>query len=795
MATRSRLETYESKRDFARTPEPRGAPGRSRRQLQYVIQRHDARKLHYDLRLEHAGVLKSWAVPKGPSLKPGERRLAVQTEDHPLDYASFEGEIPEGPYGAGSVLIWDRGYWQPEGDPDRGLAEGKLDFEIHGERLNGHFVLVRLATRDSRSRPAEWLLMKHDKKRGTRSQAASVPLGKRKRKEGATLRDLKGARSRPLPPEVLPQLATAVARVPDGPDWVFEPKLDGFRVLCRRGPEGIAILTRGGRDWTMRFPGIAEGALQLPCDSAILDGEAVVLDRRGLSDFQRLQKAIAAGDERIVFVAFDLLYLDGYDLRDVPLERRKALLERLLDKPPPAIRYGEHVQGPGPEFLREACRLGLEGIIAKRAGDSYRAGRTRSWLKVKCIRRQEFVVVGFTKPAGTRSGFGALLLATRDSAGAPLRYAGKVGTGFDRRTLADLRARLEPLRRKGASIADAPPRIAREALWVVPRLVAEIAFSEWTDDGRLRHPRFKGLRDDKMPAEVVAERPIDNRNDRRERLTHPDKVLFPDDGITKRELAEYWQAVADHALPLMRERPLMLLRCPEGHGAQCFYQKHVGISMPDSVPRVMVSADEEPYSMVDSLPALLGLVQIAAIELHAWGSRADRLEHPDIIVLDLDPDEDLEWKAVVAAAFELKARLEDLGLVPFLRVTGGKGLHVVVPVVPGPRWPAVKKFARAVADEMARAAPQRFTTSVSKRRRRGRIFIDYLRTDRGSTAIASYSPRARAGAPVALPIDWREIESPGQAPPRFGLRDVPSLVARRVDPWRDFEASRRSLTD
>ena len=806
-----KLERYERKRDFSRTPEPRGARASSGAALRYVIQKHAARRLHYDLRLEHDGVLKSWAVPKSPGIVPGERRLAVETEDHPLGYAGFEGEIPAGEYGAGSVLIWDRGTWRPSGDPATGLQEGKLDFEIDGERLSGRFTLVRMSPkRGKRPRQPEWLLIK----RSDRPRSSGRPMA------GAAdrIRELPGAR-RSVPVDARLALATAVTAVPEGLDWLFEPKLDGYRLLCRRGADGVSIRTRSGRDWTQRFAGIADAIAQLRCREALVDGEAVVFGPQGVSDFGRLQTALSRGSSEIVLVAFDLLALDGWDLREVPLERRKKVLANLLTGAPRELRYSEHIGGNGREFFREACSHGLEGIVAKRAGDRYRPGRSRSWLKIKCLRREEFVVVGFTPPGGSRRGFGALLVATRPSPGAPLRYAGKVGTGFSDAMLLTLRRQLEALESKEPTAAGAPAQIAREATWVEPRLVAEVAYGEWTATGRLRHPRFKGLREDKSAAEVVAERrrpppgsdgagspdtaaerlPLRRRSGSaqgrtRVRLTNPDKVLFPGAGITKRELADYWQAVAGRALPLIEARPLMLFRCPDGYDAQCFYQKHIGTGVPAAVPRFATAPDEDPYAVVDSPAALTALVQIGTIELHVWGSRVERLEQPDIIVFDLDPDEGLDESRVIAAAFELRSRLSDLGLVPFVRVTGGKGLHVVVPVEPGPDWSAVKRFTRAVAEEMVREAPRRYTASVSKQRRDGKIFIDYLRNGRGATAIASYSPRARHGAPVALPIGWDELEG-ARSLPRVGIRGVPERLDARDDPWTGFEQARRSLVE
>ncbi len=801
----ARLQNYRRRRDFARTPEPRGGPkSRATRQLHYVVQKHDATRLHYDFRLEHHGVLKSWAVPKEPSLDPKDRRLAVATEDHPLDYGGFEGEIPEGQYGAGSVVIWDRGFWTPLGDVDEALAGGKLDFEIEGERLHGRFTLVRMAKRGKRGRAVNWLLIKRRDGKAKGTQPRRTRAAKSSAIDPA---HLPGARRAALPRTIAPQLATAVQRPPEGADWIYEPKLDGYRLLCRIEDGRASLLTRRGLDWTGRFAAIAAAAIELPCTSALIDGEAVVYDSRGITSFQRLQNALTTGAEPIVLVGFDLLYRDGWDLMRVPLVERKRALAALLGASGAAIAYGEHVTQSGSEFFKAACQLGLEGIVAKRAEAPYAQTRTKSWLKVKCLQRQEFVIVGFTDPAGSRSGFGALLVATRAHGRAPLRYAGKVGTGFDERTLRSMHARLRSLERRTPPIASTAGVQRRGVHWVEPKLVAEVAFTEWTGDERLRHPTFRGLREDKPASEIVEERALPSAPPQREhasgvrakrqvRLTHPEKVLFPEPGITKRQLADYWQRVAELALPFLAHRPLTLYRCPDGYAAQCFYQKHVGAAIPQTVPRVVIEQGEEPYTYIEDATSLLGLVQVGALELHAWGSRTEHLDQPDTIVFDLDPAEDVAWREVASAAFTVKSRVEALGLHAFAKLTGGKGLHVVVPVRPGPTWPAVKRFARAFANEMVRAEPKRFVASLSKARRAGKIFIDYLRNDRESTAIGAYSPRARPGAPIALPIDWADLDVEARAAPRIGLLDAPQVIAAwKHEPWASFDTARRSLVD
>lgn len=878
------LDAYRGKRDFQRTPEPRGAaestsPGPEGRR--FVVQKHAATRLHYDFRLELDGVLVSWAVPKGPSLDPSDRRLAMRTEDHPLDYRDFEGVIPESEYGGGTVLVWDRGYWIPEhDDPAAALAAGRLDFRLEGEKLRGRWRLVRMAPREGEGEG--WLLIKRSDGAAERDGASIVEARPRSVLSGRDLEavaaagdrvwhsdggeapaseaggggedkpggeggarpgppgdpsDVPGARRGPLPEDPRPALATLVSEPPEGEGWLHEIKLDGYRLLGRIEEGRARLLTRGGNDWTDRFPGIAEAAAALPCRDALLDGEAVVLDRKGISDFQALQNAIGERPEAIVFFAFDLLHLDGWDLTAAPLRARKDALRLLLaaagaDGP---LLYGDHVDDSGARFYREACRMGVEGIVCKRADAPYRPRRTRDWLKAKCLRRQEFVIVGFTEPAGSRVGLGALLLGVHEDGDGGLVGAGKVGTGFTEKRLRSLRARLEPLERSEPPIID-PPRgaKARGVHWVEPALVAEVDFAEWTADGSVRHAAFRGLREDKDPAEVVRERPEraaggpgepadedgqagGGRGARSEagsgrsgrgpagpsrvagvRLTNPGRVLWPDQGVTKRELAEYYAGIADHVLPHLMDRPLTLLRCPSGRHEDCFFQKHANRTVSETIPRVRIEEDrEEPYMYVDGLPALLSLVQLGVLELHVWGSRVDRLDRPDRLVFDLDPGRGTGWPEVAAAAHAVRDRLAELGLRSFLKSTGGKGLHVVVPIVRRSDWNEAKGFAHAVAREFARREPDRYTAKLPKAAREGRVFIDYLRNGWNATAIAPYSARARAGAPVAAPLAWEELEAAeasGEAP-RFTIRDLPARVAAQDrDPWAEMEGLRQSIT-
>lgn len=909
------LQTYWQKRDFERTAEPRGQQSR-RTGHAFVVQKHDARNLHYDFRLELGGVLLSWAVPKGPSLDPQVKRLAMQTEDHPLDYGEFEGVIPQGEYGGGAVLLWDRGTWEPEGDPEEMYRRGRLNFALHGEKLHGGFHLVRTGPAD-KSGKQRWLLFKSkddaakpgtddgvlkDEPKSvisgrdiasvaedpdhvwTSKEVASTSSSSRKKTQprakaaapapeaGADLAGNPGARRLALPEFVEPELATLSAEAPEGSDWLSEIKLDGYRILARLEGHHAQLLSRRGNDWTSRLPSIASALGRLPIESGLLDGEVVVLGEDGVSDFQRLQNSMEAGrDKDCVYFAFDALFLDGFDVRRLPLRERKARLKAALEQiANPRVRFSDHVEGDGPAFFTRACKLGLEGIVCKRADSTYTSGRGRSWLKVKCLSRQEFVIGGFTEPAGSRRHLGALLVGVRENGG--LTYAGKVGTGYTQASLAELARRLGPLEQKEPPFHNPPTGSERRGVhWVKPRLVAEIAFVERTSDGMVRHASFQGLREDKAPEDVhletpagpadeteteVASRstatasasrseamaasvptragkaraeaaqgkppakagrapptgraargatskaskpqapppqPIDLDPSRVE-ITHPDRILFPEQGITKRDLMLHYARVARWMLPQIVERPLMLVRCPEGAGKQCFHQKHPSRGMPRAVKQVTVQQKKGPEEnlMIRDVEGLLGLVQMGALEIHAWGCRADRLDCPDQLVFDLDPDEGLPWERVVEAALTLRERLEQHGLAGFLRVTGGKGLHIVTPVTPTTPWEAARRFTKQVADAMVQAEPSKYLATMTKQKRKGKLFIDYFRNGVGATAICSYSTRARTGAPLAVPIDWDELEH-GVRPDHFTVQNFEAQVGSFVDPWSSFDEARAPI--
>jgi len=813
------LVKYRKKRDFGLSGEP---AGRARRKsaFSYVIQKHDASHLHYDFRLELGGVLLSWAVPKGPSLDPSVKRLAVQTEDHPVEYGGFEGTIPKGEYGGGTVMVWDRGTWQPDGEPNAAYKKGHLSFRLDGDKLHGGWHLVR--TQRGGDKQKTWLLFKA---RDDAARPGDSSLLERASKSALSGRDLKaiaagkakvsrkrarpqaapssGAKRAPLPRRIEPELATLVRETPTGDDFVHELKFDGYRVIARIEAGRVSLLTRNGEDWTERMPKLATALARLPVKSAILDGEFVALDAHGVTDFQLLQNSFSGKNQApLAYYAFDLLYENGYDLRPVPLLERKARLKALLEQLPRSaglVRYSEHTQGGGAAFFAAAAKLGSEGVVSKRASSSYRAGRGQDWQKSKSLARQEFVIVGFTEPGGGRSHLGALLLGVRRRGN--VVYSGRVGTGFSDRSLRDLHQRLAPLEIATPKLKNAPRGAQiRGVHWVKPKLVAEVAFTGTTQDGLLRHPTFKGLREDKPAREVILEQPHAVASRTRAKraapesgaLSHPDKVLYPELGLTKRELAAYYELVGELMLPHVVNRPLTLLRCPEGRTRQCFFQKHPGPSLAAGLTRVQVPSldGQDEYAALQEARGFQALVQMGVLEMHIWGAMAGDPEHPDRLVFDLDPDPELAFKHVVAGARAVRALLDELGLESWLKTTGGKGLHVTVPRAD---WDEVKAFCRAVAEELARRDPERYVATMSKAKRRGKIFIDYLRNGRGATFIAPYSPRAREGAGIAMPLDWAEL-SPKFKPEIYSVRSAEQYLARRKqDPFASLLKSRQQL--
>ncbi len=891
------LKEYHRKRHFNRTPEPAGKASAKRKMasapatdLSYVIQKHDASHLHYDFRLQLGDVLKSWAVPKGPSLDPHDKRLAIEVEDHPLEYGGFEGTIPKGEYGGGTVMLWDQGSWEPVEDPEAGYRAGKLKFNLHGEKLRGSWTLIRRGAyggRGDKGKP-QWLLMKHGddeaRNNGQFDVTAAEPLsvvsgrnlkeiaaGKPAKKKGSkTLRDAvwssnhksngalapKDADDQPtnrrstkktakpsgrptaMPRDITPELATLVDRAPDGDNWFHEIKFDGYRMVCHVDGERIRFTTRNHLDWTKKLGPLVEAVRALKLDPCIFDGEIIVLDEQGVSQFQLLQNSFQQGRPgQVIYTVFDLLYFGGQDLRGLPLERRKAALKSLnLFSDRGSVRYSEHMVGEGPAFFKAAEIQGLEGIISKRRDRPYLAGRTKDWLKIKSQQHAEFVIGGFTDPEGARESFGALLLGYHD--GNRLEYAGRVGTGFDHKTLQKVLSQLQPLERKQSPFTNFPARAKtlKGVHWVEPAKVAQVTFSNWTEDRQLRHPSFQGLREDKpakavtkeatIPLKTIADAvsgkarpnkgaparspkqpsprpsPKGRGSNPQEiqiagaRLTHPDRVFWPEDNITKRELAEYYAAHAKLILPQLVGRPLSIVRCPSGTSGERFFQKHLGDTAPRELGKVQIreKSGSGVYSYVNDATGLVALAQIAALEIHPWGSRADKVEQPDRLIFDLDPAPDVEWPKVIEAAREVRDFLKELGLESFLKTSGGKGLHIVAPIQRKREWPEVEDFCERVAKSIAAAAPQRYVANMSKAKRVGKIYLDYLRNQRGSTAIMAYGTRAKPGAPISLPITWQEL-SRSTSGDQFHLREVTRRLAKlRRDPWEGIGSVRQSIS-
>lgn len=794
MGREAPLAEYKAKRDFTRTPEPRDKvlPAGKGRPRRFVVQKHDATRLHWDFRLEVDGVLKSWAVTRGPSPNPEDKRLAVRTEDHPLDYAGFEGTIPEGEYGGGTVMLWDEGTWEPiAGKKAEDLERGHLHFVLHGQRMKGEWLLIRLRPR-GREKRENWLLRKIEdgfcgpSESLTERELTSITTGRSMNEIATGKAAAKAARGKrgkggAAPPPFEPvQLATLVDEAPEGPDWLHETKYDGYRALVACGGGKAVLYTRSGHDWSDKFPDIAAAAGRLAVGAALIDGEIVALDAAGNPDFSALQEAISAGGRGLNLFAFDLLHLDGEDLRALPNLERKEQLQVLLAGVQPPLHYAEHVLGSGGEMLKMLCGAGLEGIVSKRADAPYRGKRTQAWLKSKCIARQEFVILGWTESTARGRAFAALLLGRYD--GPELRYAGKVGTGFNERTMTDLAAAMAPLAAAGpATTVPGPAR--RAAHWLRPELVAEVAFAEFTGEGILRHARFVGLRGDKPASEVRLEQAMPTPAEPEVRITHPERVVFPDDGVTKGELADYYREMAPLLLATMAGRPLSLVRCPDGIGGKCFFQKHGAGNLGKEIGSVRIrekDGDEEDYLCVSDAHGLLECVQMGAIEFHAWGSHARHLEQPDRLVFDLDPDEGLDFGDVRTAAQDLKRHLADMGLASFAMLSGGKGVHVIVPIRPGPDWEETSDFTRRFSVALATAEPDRFVATMSKAKRKGKIFIDWLRNQRGSTAIMPYSVRARPGAPVAVPVSWLELQDFDRAA-QFTILDRKELQRRAAD--------------
>ena len=874
------LTVYRTKRDFTKTEEPSGeervAPSA---RLRFVVQKHAARQLHYDLRLEWDGVFKSWAVARGPSLNPADKRLAVEVEDHPLDYGDFEGTIPKGEYGGGTVMLWDRGFWIPEGAKSTAdaLQAGDLKFTLEGEKLKGSWVLVRMRGDKFRGKRTNWLLIKHRDADSADANGDSVLDEDRSVASGRTMQQIaegKGRRPKPfmlatttpgkadavwnsnraetakpkvvkpvtvktLPQFIEPQLAKLVDRPPDRADWGHEVKFDGYRAQLRVEKGKAVIRTRKGLDWTERFSAIANEASAFP--DCIIDGEIVALDDHQLPNFGALQAALSAEkSDDLVFYVFDLLFEGREDLRALALSERKARLEKFLSAQSASsqIRYVAHLQSNAEAVLASACKIGLEGIISKKLDAPYTSGRSDRWLKSKCRAGQEVVLGGWTTEAGTLRSL--LAGVYRDG---ELSYAGRIGTGYGREVVKRLSPKLTKLTREKSPFAgpNAPPKESN-VRWLKPDLVAEIEFEGWTGSGMIRQAAFKGLREDKDPKDVVAEtatmqkpaeeRAAPKRSTRAAQknksappkasraavkkasapeasgpstvmgvtLSKPDKALWPNAGdgkpVTKLDLARYYEQIGDWMLPHLAGRPCSLVRAPDGIEGQQFFQRHALQGMSDLFDFVKVRGDKAPYVQIDRVEALAAVAQVGALELHPWNCARNDPESAGRLVFDLDPAPDVKFDAVIAAALDIRERLEKLGLVCFCKSTGGKGLHVVTPLLEGKKavaWPIAKNFAHLVCAQMAQDSPGRYLDNMSKAKRSGRIFLDYLRNDRTATAVAVLSPRAREGAPVSMPLLWRDVKK-GLEPKTFTVRSVPALLAKSK-PWKDYAAGARSLAD
>ena len=861
---KSGLKTYRAKRRFGVTTEPKGEMAR-RRGNAFVIQKHAARRLHYDLRLELDGVMKSWAVTRGPSLVPGEKRLAVQVEDHPIAYNKFEGTIPQGEYGGGTVMIWDRGHWQPENDPHKGLAKGHLAFTLEGEKLSGGWHLVRMHRRAGEKRD-NWLLIKqHDetersgrdmdileekplsavtgrtmdeiakgpkkewrsnrskadqpkirpsktaKKAPKRAHSAAIKLMRRTKNLSAEGDPFAGVGHATLPAFVAPCLATLSSKAPDSGKWVHEIKFDGYRIQARLDRGKVKLLTRKGLNWTSKFPTVAAAIAKLPAKSALIDGEVVVEGDDGLSSFSLLQQDLKASrHDRMVLYGFDLMHLDGADLKSLPLVSRKDALAKLFKREPArgVLRLSESLTEAGSTLLRHACKMGLEGIVSKVADAPYRSGRGQDWIKTKCSDRQELVVAGVVPSTVDARAVGALVLSfyERDK----LHYAGRTGTGFTHEIARSLFRKLKALETAKAPFETIPAeeRGARKPIWVEPSMVVEVDFHGWTHGERVRQASFQGVREDKAAKDVVREKTIAvaSRRESVKRsapiktngasvagvtLTHPDRIYWDDAGITKRELADFYVRVWKWMRPHLVGRPIALLRCPEGASGQCFFQKHARAGIPTEHLHLVPEKGDKIIS-IDDLDGLIALVQGGVLEIHTRGTTIGDRESADRLVFDLDPGPGTGWKNVMAAARDVRDRLSALKLKSFLKTSGGKGLHVVLPIKSTP-WEEAKAFTKAIAEAMEADEPERYVSTATKAKRNKRIFVDYLRNSREATAVAPYSTRARPGAPVAVPIDWPELGSL-KAANQYTVRNLIQRLSRqRKDPWAEIGRVKQSL--
>ncbi len=836
------LEQYKKKRDFKKTPEPRNNQPIDKNKQLYIIQKHDASHLHYDFRLQIGDVLKSWAVPKGPSLDPNVKRLAVHVEDHPLSYGSFEGIIPQGEYGGGTVMLWDKGTWQTENSLEKAYQKGHMIFTLRGKKLKGEWQLIQI-----KKDPKNWLLMKindkeaqsqkefdilkqeplsiksgksldeiakNTKKNVThQNKKSSIPVTKKKAKTSPIkLTNLTHVKKSVIPETIRPQLATLVDKAPSGNNWLHELKFDGYRIITIINNSEIKLLTRNQNDWTDKLNFLTQAFKKLNLSNIVLDGELVALDEKQVPNFQTLQNTLNHHDKSpLIYYLFDIIYYDGYDLTGIPLLARKKLLEQLIDFDNQSIiRYSDHQLGAGKTMFGNACQLGLEGIISKEINSPYLQARSRHWLKLKCVKRQEFIVGGYTKPQGTRSHFGSLLLGIYDKNN-KIKYCGHVGTGFTQDSLFDIYQLLTANKTTKMPFVERPPKISH-VTWVKPNIIIEVEFIEWTEDGILRTPSFKGIRTDKSPQQVTMEIPLSLQNgenimtplkDKTKENTskmnfsfsHPDRILFTDPNITKIELAEFYQNINKWILPHIINRPLSLVRCPQGGLEHCFYQKHIDENLPDGIYTIDLEEkhSSDKYLYIKDLNGLMALVQLGVLEIHPWGCHIDQIEKPDLITFDLDPGPGVKWEKVVQIAHYLNEQLENIGLKSFVKTTGGKGLHIVIPLLPDKDWVTVKSFAHAFVNLMVEQNPKDLIGTMAKSKREGKIFIDYLRNNRGATSVAAYSTRAKPGAPISTPLSWEELTSKIQSASYTIHNLLQRLNKLKNDPWENYFKTKQTL--
>lgn len=819
---KKQLKEYNRKRDFHITREPSGSdiplnetkkrkpPARKKKHI-FVVQEHHASHLHYDFRLELDGVLKSWAVPKGPSMEPGERRLAVEVEDHPLAYATFSGTIPKGEYGGGEVYIWDKGTWEIKGDAHEGLKKGKLEFILKGKKLSGHWLLVKTHYSPG-NKKNNWLLIKRSDDEEDEPETTTKALSKKTSKKKIHKKIQKKIQKEDhWPGFIEPQLPLLVDKPPSDKGWYHEMKFDGYRLQPHIKGGVVSLFTRNGHDWTDKFPHIKKALKELDLYDAIFDGEAVVLDKDGKSNFQLLQNSLSnKSDNAIRLFLFDLLFLNGEDLREKPLSERKNRLKELIPDLHSIIKYSDHVLTRGDEFFKMSCKYELEGIVSKDSEAEYVSGRGRLWCKTKCSKRQEFIIGGFTEGKGGRAeDLGALLLGVHDKG--KLRYVGKVGTGFNESTLKDLKKKLSHLYQAETPFDLNVPK-GRGIHWVEPEMIVEINFSNWTNEKILRNPVFLGIRMDKdqkditiekaAPLEIVEHKKrgkkaakLKDRTLKEEEieedvtLSHPEKVLFRTEKITKAQIANYYAEVSDFMVPLIKDRPLSMVRCPNGSEKQCFYQKHPTMGkVPKNFTGFKVKEKKETatYVSVHSFLGLKQLTQMNSFEIHTWNCRHQQLMNPDQIVMDFDPDPGVSFKEVVKAALTLKKMLDKLKLKSFVKLSGGKGIHVHIPFDPDYTWDEVKAFSKALADQMEATEPEKYLSNMSKKLRKGKIFVDYLRNGFGSTAVAPYSLRSRKISAVALPVEWEELPKI-KSSDQFTLKKaLQKIKTRKKDPWKNM---------